>query len=232
MDHRRTTSRSSPAPPRSCSCPRCATRSASRSSRRSSPSSWRRSRRTRSRGSTSAARGSILTTALGVSIFPVDLDRHAAVQPVAQHRAVRHVARPDHPVPVAHAADLDLDAVGVLPADPVGAGAGRTGRRGDDVAGVPQGDRAARRAGRVHHRAHRVLHRVERLRLRHLADVDERGRARCPRRSRSSPGASQFEEPTGAISAAAVVVTIPVVILVLLFQRQIVSGLTQGAVKG
>jgi multiple sugar transport system permease protein len=45
-------------------------------------------------------------------------------------------------------------------------------------------------------------------------------------------GASQFEEPTGAISAAAIVVTIPVVILVLLFQRQIVSGLTQGAVKG
>ncbi len=45
-------------------------------------------------------------------------------------------------------------------------------------------------------------------------------------------GSSQFEEPTGAISAAAVVVTIPVVVLVLLFQRQIVSGLTQGAVKG
>lgn len=45
-------------------------------------------------------------------------------------------------------------------------------------------------------------------------------------------GASQFEEPTGAISAAAIVVTIPVVILVLAFQRQIVAGLTQGAVKG
>ena len=45
-------------------------------------------------------------------------------------------------------------------------------------------------------------------------------------------GESQFEEPTGAISAAAIVVTIPVVVLVLLFQRQIVSGLTQGAVKG
>src|SRR5690606_27725690 len=45
-------------------------------------------------------------------------------------------------------------------------------------------------------------------------------------------GASYFEEPTGAISAAAVVVTIPVVVLVVLFQRQIVSGLTQGAVKG
>ncbi len=45
-------------------------------------------------------------------------------------------------------------------------------------------------------------------------------------------GASQFESPTGAISAAAIIVTIPVVLLVLLFQRQIVSGLTSGAVKG
>lgn len=45
-------------------------------------------------------------------------------------------------------------------------------------------------------------------------------------------GASQFEQPTGAISAAAVVVTIPVVILVLVFQKRIVAGLTSGAVKG
>ncbi|NED99816.1 carbohydrate ABC transporter permease [Phytoactinopolyspora halotolerans] len=45
-------------------------------------------------------------------------------------------------------------------------------------------------------------------------------------------GASQFEQPAGAISAAAVIVTIPVVILVVLFQRRIVAGLTQGAVKG
>src|SRR4028119_1635270 len=45
-------------------------------------------------------------------------------------------------------------------------------------------------------------------------------------------GASQFESPTGAISAAAVVVTIPVIVLVLLFQRRIVAGLTNGAVKG
>jgi multiple sugar transport system permease protein len=46
------------------------------------------------------------------------------------------------------------------------------------------------------------------------------------------PGASQFTQPIGDISAAAVVVTIPVMILVLLFQRRIVSGLTAGAVKG
>jgi multiple sugar transport system permease protein len=46
------------------------------------------------------------------------------------------------------------------------------------------------------------------------------------------PGASQFTEPIGSIAAAAVVVTIPMVIIVLLFQRRIVAGLTAGAVKG
>jgi len=45
-------------------------------------------------------------------------------------------------------------------------------------------------------------------------------------------GASQFQQPTGALSAAAVVVTIPIIIVVLLFQRRIVAGLTSGAVKG
>jgi multiple sugar transport system permease protein len=45
-------------------------------------------------------------------------------------------------------------------------------------------------------------------------------------------GTSQFEQPTGAIAAASVVVTVPVVIMVLLFQRRIVAGLTAGAVKG
>lgn len=45
-------------------------------------------------------------------------------------------------------------------------------------------------------------------------------------------GESQFEDPTGAISAAAVVITIPIVLFVLFFQRRIVSGLTSGAVKG
>jgi multiple sugar transport system permease protein len=45
-------------------------------------------------------------------------------------------------------------------------------------------------------------------------------------------GASQFQDPTNAIAAAAVIVTIPVIVLVLLFQRRIVAGLTNGAVKG
>jgi multiple sugar transport system permease protein len=43
---------------------------------------------------------------------------------------------------------------------------------------------------------------------------------------------SQFEQPIGAISAAAVVVTVPIIIMVLIFQRRIVAGLTAGAVKG
>jgi multiple sugar transport system permease protein len=46
------------------------------------------------------------------------------------------------------------------------------------------------------------------------------------------PGASQFTTPIGDIAAAAVVVTVPVMVLVLLFQRRIVAGLTAGAVKG
>src|SRR5262245_48543449 len=45
-------------------------------------------------------------------------------------------------------------------------------------------------------------------------------------------GNSQFDEPWGSIMAAAVVVTVPLVILVLVFQRKILAGLTAGAVKG
>ncbi|MFT4086579.1 MAG: carbohydrate ABC transporter permease [Gordonia sp. (in: high G+C Gram-positive bacteria)] len=45
-------------------------------------------------------------------------------------------------------------------------------------------------------------------------------------------GATKFEEPTGQIAAAAVIITIPIIIFVLFFQRRIVAGLTSGAVKG
>lgn len=45
-------------------------------------------------------------------------------------------------------------------------------------------------------------------------------------------GSSQFEEPTGSIAAGAMVITIPIIVFVLIFQRRIVSGLTSGAVKG
>lgn len=45
-------------------------------------------------------------------------------------------------------------------------------------------------------------------------------------------GATAYELPWGMIMAASVIVTVPVVALVLVFQRRIVAGLTAGAVKG
>jgi trehalose/maltose transport system permease protein len=45
-------------------------------------------------------------------------------------------------------------------------------------------------------------------------------------------GASSHELPWGNIMAASVIVTVPLIVLVLVFQRRIVSGLTAGAIKG
>jgi multiple sugar transport system permease protein len=45
-------------------------------------------------------------------------------------------------------------------------------------------------------------------------------------------GSTQFEQPLGTISAASVVISVPLIIMVLLFQKRIVAGLTAGAVKG
>jgi len=44
--------------------------------------------------------------------------------------------------------------------------------------------------------------------------------------------ASEHTEPLGEVAAASVVVTLPLILLTLLFQRRIVAGLTAGAVKG
>lgn len=45
-------------------------------------------------------------------------------------------------------------------------------------------------------------------------------------------GASEYELPWGNIMAASVIVTVPLILLVLMFQRRLVAGLTAGAVKG
>ena len=45
-------------------------------------------------------------------------------------------------------------------------------------------------------------------------------------------GASLYEIPWGQLSAAIVLATLPLVLLVLVFERRIASGLTRGAVKG
>ncbi len=48
----------------------------------------------------------------------------------------------------------------------------------------------------------------------------------------SFSGNTQYEEPWGSIMAASVLVTVPLIVLVLVFQRRILGGLTAGAVKG
>lgn len=65
-----------------------------------------------------------------------------------------------------------------------------------------------------------------------LTFITEETMKTIPVASAQLGGSSVFEIPYGAIAAATVVGTIPLVILVLLFQRQIVQGLTSGAVKG
>ena len=45
-------------------------------------------------------------------------------------------------------------------------------------------------------------------------------------------GPDPFNPPYGQLATASVVVTVPIIVIVLLFQRKIVSGLTSGAVKG
>ena len=48
----------------------------------------------------------------------------------------------------------------------------------------------------------------------------------------SVSGASVYEIPWGQLAAAVLIATLPLLVLVLLFQRRIVAGLTRGAVKG
>ena len=45
-------------------------------------------------------------------------------------------------------------------------------------------------------------------------------------------GSQKFEIPLGTISAASVVIVVPLVFLVIVFQKRIVAGMTAGAVKG
>ena len=97
--------------------------------------------------------------------------------------------------------------------------------------GLPAGDPAARRTGPVHHGdpgVHRVLERVpDRQPAEQRQDPTGDGRDRAVHRRRS-PRSSR----TPPSWRPATVVTIPLIIMVLLFQRKIVAGLTAGGVKG
>ena len=65
-----------------------------------------------------------------------------------------------------------------------------------------------------------------------LTFITEEAKKTIPVATAQIGGASLFDIPYGPIAAATVLGTLPLVILVLVFQRQIVQGLTAGAVKG
>ena len=65
-----------------------------------------------------------------------------------------------------------------------------------------------------------------------LTFITEEAKKTIPVATAQLGGASLFDIPYGPIAAATVLGTLPLVILVLIFQRQIVRGLTAGAVKG
>ena len=177
-------------------------------------------------------KGVLIGMALLIAMFP----QIALVTPMFNIerylRPVQHLARPDHPLRRVRPAAGHLHPVGVLPRDPLGAGEGGQGRRGDAVPGVHQGHRPAGGAGHGHHGDPGLPVLLERVPVRDLVHLDAglADRARSP--SQYFSGGSQFTVPTGPIAAAAVVITIPIIIFVVFFQRRIVAGLTSGAVKG
>jgi multiple sugar transport system permease protein len=65
-----------------------------------------------------------------------------------------------------------------------------------------------------------------------LTFITEEAKKTIPVATAQLGGATLFEIPYGPIAAATVLGTLPLAILVLVFQRQIVQGLTAGAVKG
>ena len=65
-----------------------------------------------------------------------------------------------------------------------------------------------------------------------LTDVSNDAQRTVPVAIALLSGATEQEIPWGPIMAASVIVTVPLVVLVLIFQRRIVAGLTAGAVKG
>ena len=95
-----------------------------------------------------------------------------------------------------------------------------------------QGDRAPGRPRRVHRRHPHVLLRLERLRVRDLPHVDRAGPGRCRPRWPSSPAPPSSSSRRRPSPPRRWWSPIPVVVLVLVFQRKIVAGLTSGAVKG
>ena len=88
--------------------------------------------------------------------------------------------------------------------------------------GVPQGDPAAGGSGRLHDGDHRVHRRLERV-LASLTFLQDKNRQTATVAISKFTGTTGFDTPYGTIMAAGVVVTVPLLLAVLIFQRRIVA---------
>jgi hypothetical protein len=162
---------------------------------------------------------------------PAGVDHRPAVQHLALDRPLRHLARADPAVHDLRAAAGDLDAHGVLPRDPVRPRGGRAGRRRDAVPGLPQVIMPLALPG-VFTSAIIVFIFCWNDFLFAISLTSTDAARTVPAATAFFTASSNFINPTGQIAAAAIVVTVPIIIMVLIFQRRIVAGLTAGAVKG
>lgn len=98
------------------------------------------------------------------------------------------------------------------------------------MAGVPPGPAATRRAGCPHHGDPDLHPQLERVHRRAVHDQRPDIQTATVAISKFT-GATEFQAPFDEQMAAGVIVTVPLVIMVLIFQRRIVEGFTAGASK-
>ena len=168
---------------------------------------------------------------LGASMFP----GVALVTPLFQLFTnigwIGHLPGADHPEHLVRAAADGLHPDGVLPRDAVGARGGGPDRRLH-----ARRRRSARSSCRWPRRAcspprsWRSSPRWNEFLLASQLSTDKTQPVTVA--IASFTGAQPHQEPYTAVMAAGTIVTVPLVIMVLLFQRAIVSGLTAGGVKG
>ncbi len=173
----------------------------------------------------------ILAGALAIAMFPPISTVGPLFDMWRGARPLRHLAGPDHPLPHLLAAAGDLRPRRLLPRDPLGPRAGGPGRRGDALQAFRKVILPLAAPG-VFTAAILVFIFAWNDFLFAISLTSSDASRTVPAALAFFTGESSFTQPTGSIAAAAVVVTVPIIVFVLFFQRRIVAGLTAGAVKG
>jgi multiple sugar transport system permease protein len=165
----------------------------------------------------------VLAGALAIAMFPPV----SVIGPLFNMWRTLHLfdtwAGPDHPLHDLHAALAIWTLSAFFREIPGTSTEGRPGRRRHPVSGLPQGDRTAGRSGHVTSAILVFIFAWNDFLF--ATSLTSTNKARTvPAAIAFFTGSSQFEEPTGSIAAASVVVTVPIIIMVLIFQRRIVPG--------